>query len=105
MSVILVDRVGSVVFHNGVLRVDCIASGPNNEERLAGTLPIPANQAAAVLQSLVGAAQELDKRLREQARQAATADAPPAEAEAVPAPPPAAKRAARASQKKVPAGE
>jgi len=105
MSVILVDRVGSVVFHNGILRVDCIASGPNNEERLAGTLLIPANQAAAVLQSLVGAAQELDKRLREQARPAATVDAPPADAEAVPAPPPAAKPAAGASQKKALAGE
>ena len=105
MSVILVDRVGSVVFHNGILRVDCIASGPNNEERLAGTLLIPANQAAAVLQSLVGAAQELDKRLREQARQATTADAPAADAAAVPPPPPAAKPASRASRQKTPAGE
>jgi len=63
MSVTLVDRIGSVVFHDGILRV--VAAGPNNEKRPAGPLLIPANQAAAVLQSFVGAAQELDKRLRE----------------------------------------
>jgi hypothetical protein len=89
MSTILVDRVGSVVFHNGILRVDCVATGPNSEERPAGTLLIPANQAAAVLQALVGAAQELDRRLREQAQQTAAAGvasaAGPAEAD-TPAP-------------------
>jgi hypothetical protein len=45
MSVILIDRIGSVVFHNGILRFDCMAAGPNGEERAAGTLLIPANQA------------------------------------------------------------
>lgn len=73
MSVILVDRIGAVVFHNGVLRIDCIATGPNGEDRPAGTLLLPLNQAGAVLRSLIGAAQEVDRRLREQIRQAAAA--------------------------------
>jgi hypothetical protein len=75
MSVILIDRIGAVTFNNGILRVDCIASGPNREDRPAGTLLIPANQAAVVLQSLIKATQELDRRMREQA-QAANAGNP-----------------------------
>jgi hypothetical protein len=66
MSVTLIDGVKSVVFHNGVLRIDCIAGGPNGEERPSGTLLIPGNQAGHVLKALVEATQELDKRLREQ---------------------------------------
>jgi hypothetical protein len=74
MTVILIDRVGSVVFQNGILRFDCVVAGPNGEERPAGTLLIPANQAGAVLQSLIGATNELDRRLREQAQQAGAAN-------------------------------
>ncbi len=55
MSVILVDRIGSIVFQNGVMRIDCLAAGPNTQERPAGTLLIPGNQVAAVLQALVKA--------------------------------------------------
>ena len=106
MSAILIDRIGSVVFHNGILRFDCMAAGPNGEERPAGTLLIPANQAGAVLQSLIGATKELDRRLREQAQQAAAGNG----TSAVPATggdlssPTAAKPAARSGEKKAPAG-
>jgi hypothetical protein len=49
-------------------RIDCMAVGPNNEERLSATLLIPGNQAGHILQSLTQALQELEKRLREQAQ-------------------------------------
>jgi hypothetical protein len=101
MSTILIDRIGSVVFHNGILRVDCIAAGPNSEERPAGTLLIPASQAAVILQSLVGATRELDRRLREQAQQAANATAAVSSAED--GTPTATKAAARANKKEAPA--
>jgi len=66
MSLVFIDSLKSVTFYNGVLRIDCIATGPNNEERASGTLLIPGSQARQVLNSLVAATQELDKRLREQ---------------------------------------
>jgi hypothetical protein len=69
MSITLIDRIASVTFQHGLLRVDCVAAGPNNEERPSGTLLIPANQAGPVLQALIGATQELDRRVREQIRQ------------------------------------
>lgn len=69
MSITLIDSVKSVTFHNGVLRIDCITVGPNSEERPSGTLLIPGGQARQVLNALVGATQELEKRLREQAAQ------------------------------------
>jgi hypothetical protein len=81
MSTVLIDRVAAVVFHNNILRFDCIASGPEGIERHSGTLLIPANQVAAVLQSLAGATGELDKRLREQAEAAAASAAEPAAVE------------------------
>jgi hypothetical protein len=70
MTYVLIDAIKAITFHNGLLRVDCVAAGPNNEERSAGTLLIPGNQAGAILQSLTQAMQELDKKLREQAQQA-----------------------------------
>ena len=71
MSVILIDGLKAVSFHIGILRIDCIEAGPNKEERSSGTLLIPGNQAKQVLQALVGAAQELEKRMREQQAAAA----------------------------------
>lgn len=77
MNVTLIDRIGAVVLQNGIMRVDCFAAGPNSQETPSGRLLIPATQASAILQALVGAAQELDRRLRE--GQQAGASAPAAE--------------------------
>lgn len=68
MSEILIDGVKAVTMLNGLLRIDCVASGPKNEERTSGTLLIPANQAATILRALTQALQEIDKKLREQAQ-------------------------------------
>ena len=76
MSVMLIDRISSISIHKGVLRVDCVGVGPNNEERNSGTLLIPAGQVANVINSLAQATQELDKRLREAAEQQAAAARP-----------------------------
>ena len=75
MSVTLIDGIKTVSFHNGVLRIDCVAAGPNNEERVSGTLLIPANQAGPVLKALVGATQELEKRMREAQQQSPAGNA------------------------------
>lgn len=69
MSMILIDSVKTVAYYNGVLRIDCIAAGPNGEERPSGTLLIPGNQAGQVLKGLVEAVQELEKRLQGQTQQ------------------------------------
>jgi hypothetical protein len=67
MTYVLIDAIKVITFHNGVLRIDCVTTGPNNEERPAGTLLIPGNQAGPILGSLTQAVQELDKKLRDQA--------------------------------------
>jgi hypothetical protein len=73
MTYVLIDAIKAITFHNGVLRIHCIAVGPNNEERPAGTLLIPGNQAGLILGALTQAVQELDKKLREQVQQPAVA--------------------------------
>lgn len=82
MSTVLIDRVAAVVFQNGILRFDCVSSGPEGVERHSGTLLIPANQAGVILQTLVNATAELEKKLKEQAEHAA---AEQAKVEAAPA--------------------
>ena len=72
MSVTLIDGLKMIAYHNGILRIDCVAAGPNGEERPSGTLLIPGNQARQVLVALVNATQELEKRMREQAAQQQT---------------------------------
>lgn len=67
MSTIVVDSLKEIVFHNGVLRVECMAAGPNGALTPSGTLVIPGSVAGAVVHSLGKAIEELDKKLREQA--------------------------------------
>jgi hypothetical protein len=74
MSIILVDGIKDVTFHNGIVRIECITAGPNGEQRSSGTLVIPGNVTGPVLQALVQAIQELDKKIRDHvAEQAAKA--------------------------------
>jgi len=71
MSTILVDRIGSVALHNGIIRVNCIANGGKPDEHSTGTLLIPVSRMAAIMKSLLDAAKELDQKAREQQTKAA----------------------------------
>lgn len=71
MSMIMVDGIKDIVFHNGIVRIDCLSAGPNGEQRPSGTIVIPANVTGPILQSLANAMQELDKKIREHAAEMA----------------------------------
>lgn len=71
MSVTLIDSIKTVVFHNGMVRIECISAGPNNEERPSGTLLIPGNQVGQILRALTQAMQDLDNKVREAQQQQA----------------------------------
>jgi hypothetical protein len=75
-NVILVDRIGNVSVANGVLRVECTCAGPAGQERPAGTVLIPTLVAGQVIQSLLNALQELDKKAREAAAASSGAEYP-----------------------------
>ena len=75
MSMIMVDGIKDIVFHNGIVRIDCLAAGPNGEQRPSGTIVIPANVTGPILQSLANAMQELDKKIREHAAEMANKQA------------------------------
>src|SRR5262249_55499654 len=66
MPIIFIDRLSHIGFYNGVLRIECAEASATGQERPSGTLMIPGNQARQVLQSLLKAAEEIDKKLREQ---------------------------------------
>jgi Flp pilus assembly protein TadD len=58
---IVIDAIEALTIRNGVLRVDCVAAGPDGGGRPSGTLLIPGNQAGQLVRSLVQAVQELGK--------------------------------------------
>ena len=66
-NVIVIDRINAIAVGNGVVRIECLAASPSGQEKPSGTLLIPAVVAGPVIQSLVGAMQELDKKAREAA--------------------------------------
>jgi hypothetical protein len=67
MSQILIDAISNVTVANGLVRVDCVSVGPNNEQRPSGTLLIPGPQIGPVLNALVNAMKELQRKQQEQA--------------------------------------
>jgi hypothetical protein len=73
--VLLLDRIQGVSLNNGILRVECIAGGPDGKEIRSGILVIPASQAGNVIQGLVTTLQELEKQVKERVAAAGT---PPA---------------------------
>ena len=66
MTQVLIDAITNLSIHNGVLRIECVAVGPDGQQHPSGTLVIPGAVATQVLQSLIGGTQELEKKLREQ---------------------------------------
>jgi hypothetical protein len=67
MSQILIDGISNVTVAAGLVRVDCVAVGPNHQQRPSGTLLIPRPAAGPVLSALVKAMKELQRRQEEQA--------------------------------------
>jgi hypothetical protein len=67
MSQILIDGISVVTVAAGLVRVDCVAVGPNQQQRPSGTLLIPGPAAGPVLSSLVKAMKELQRQQEEQA--------------------------------------
>ena len=68
-NVILGDRIANVAIANGVLRIECVSAATSSpgQEKPSGTVLIPAVVAGQVIQFLVAAVQELDKKAREAA--------------------------------------
>jgi hypothetical protein len=68
-NVILIDRIANVAIANGVLRIECVsaATSSSSPEKPSGTVLIPAVVAGQVVQTLLNAMQELDKKAREAA--------------------------------------
>jgi hypothetical protein len=67
MSQILIDTIANITLASGLLRIECVEVGPNNQQRPSGTLLIPAPQAGHVLNALVKAMNELQRKQQEHA--------------------------------------
>lgn len=66
---IYADQIGKVTLSNGNLRIQLTQRGPDNETIDAGTLILPASQAANVVNGLAGSLKQLEERLKEARQQ------------------------------------
>jgi hypothetical protein len=66
---IFADQISQVTLSNGNLRIQLTQRGPNNETIDAGTLIIPASQAANVVNGLANSLKQLDERLKSQGQE------------------------------------
>ena len=66
MTQVLIDAIGGLSIHNGVLRIECVAVGADGQPHPSGTLVIPGAVATQVVQALINGTQELEKKLIEQ---------------------------------------
>ena len=62
---IFADQISQITLSNNNLRVKLVQRGPDNETIDAGTLIIPANQAANIVNGLAGSLKNLDEKLKE----------------------------------------
>jgi hypothetical protein len=67
MTTVLIDRIAGATLHNGLVRIECMAIGPDGAETPSAALLLPSGQAGAILQDLVVKLQDLDRRVRERA--------------------------------------
>ncbi len=66
---IYADQISKVSFYNNNLRITLSQRGADNETVEAGTLIIPASQAANIVNSLASSLKQLDERLKAQAQE------------------------------------
>jgi hypothetical protein len=72
MNEILIDAIGNLSIHNGVLRIACTAIGADGKPQPSGMLVVPGMAAKQVLGALINGTQELEKKLREMQKPAET---------------------------------
>lgn len=67
MNFIMIEKLGSVSLRNGVVRIQCVATGADGTEQVTGELVIPAIQYGQVAGGMQAAGKQLQERI-EQAR-------------------------------------
>lgn len=73
MNILLVEKLGVVSMRNGVVRIQCIATGADGKDQVTGELVIPAIQYGMVAGGMHAAGKQLQEKL-EQARAAQEAN-------------------------------
>ena len=66
---IFADQISQITLSNGNLRIQLTQRGPDNETIDAGTLILPASQAANIVNGLAGSLKQLDERVKAQSQE------------------------------------
>ncbi|MDD2318054.1 MAG: hypothetical protein PHD57_12015 [Desulfobacterales bacterium] len=69
MNILLIEKLGAVSMRNGMVRIQCIATGADGKDQITGELVIPAVQYGMVAGGMYAAGKQLKEKI-EQARAA-----------------------------------
>jgi hypothetical protein len=65
METILIEKLGSVSMRGGLVRVQCMATGADGEERVSGEMVIPAVAFGQIAGGLQAAGKQLQERIEQ----------------------------------------
>jgi hypothetical protein len=64
---ILLDAIGKVSFHRGIVRIECLTASPDGKMQQSGVLMMPGTEAGNTLNTLVKGLQELQTKVAQNA--------------------------------------
>ena len=61
----LIEQIGAATFANGLVRIQCLAAGADGQLKETGTIEVPGNVAAELVNALVNTLNSLETQLSE----------------------------------------
>tara|TARA_B100001996_G_scaffold381405_1_gene370771 strand:- start:1141 stop:1398 length:258 start_codon:yes stop_codon:yes gene_type:complete len=61
----IIEQVGAATYANGLVRVQCLYTGPDGQIKESGVIEVPGNVAAEVVTNLVNTLNSLESQLSE----------------------------------------
>ncbi len=61
----IIEQVGAATFSNGLVRIQCLYTGPDGQAKESGVIEVPGNIVAEVVNNLVNTLNTLESQLSE----------------------------------------
>ena len=61
----IIEQVGAATFANGLVRIQCLYTGPDGQAKESGVIEVPGNIVAEVVNNLVNTLNSLESQLSE----------------------------------------
>tara|TARA_B100000131_G_scaffold240304_1_gene232585 strand:+ start:119 stop:373 length:255 start_codon:yes stop_codon:yes gene_type:complete len=59
----IIEQIGAATFSNGLVRIQCLTTGPDGQARESGVIEVPGNVVAEVVNNLASTLNSLESQL------------------------------------------